>query len=49
LPNAYNLKDMRRQEWEMCQQAERAYVTMTENWQPRRTQQDAGAASGKRR
>lgn len=47
--HAYNLKTVRRQEWEVCLQAERAYVELTRNWQPRRPQQDAGATKGKRR
>lgn len=45
---AYSLKAIRRQEWEMCMQAERAYKTLTSNWQTQRPRQDAGATKGVR-
>ena len=45
----YNLKTVRRQEWEVCLQAERAYAELTRNWEPRRPRQDAGATKGERR
>lgn len=46
---AYNLTTVRRQEWELCLHAERAYTELTRNWQPRRPRQDAGATKGERR
>ncbi len=46
---AYNFKTVRRQEWEVCLQAERAYAELTRHWQPRRPRQDAGATKGARR
>jgi transposase len=45
----YSLKTIRRQEWELCVQAERAYQTLTTNWQAQRPRQDAGATKGARR
>jgi hypothetical protein len=46
---AYNLKPLRDQEREIGVQAERAYMLLTQHWQPRRIGQDAGAANGTRR
>jgi transposase len=46
---AYNLKPLRDQEREIGVQAERAYMLLTQHWQPRRIRQDAGAANGTRR
>ncbi len=49
MAHAYNVKTVRRQEWEICLQAERTYADLTGTWQPRRPRQDAGAAKGARR
>jgi len=46
---SYNLKDVRRREWDLAVQAEQTYRTLTARWQVRRPQKDAGAAKGKRR
>jgi transposase len=48
MAHAYNVKAARRQELELCTQAERVYVALTHQWQHKRTQQDAGATNGKR-
>ncbi len=45
---SYSLKPLRDEEREIAVQAERAYILLTQHWQPRRARQDAGAANGKR-
>jgi transposase len=46
---AYNLKEVRRREWALAMQAERAYKVLTDRWHPTRPRTDAGAAKGERR
>lgn len=47
--HAYNLKEVRRREWALAVQAERAYKTFTEHWHPARPRIDASASRGERR
>jgi transposase len=46
---AYNLKEVRRREWALAMQAERAYKVLTDHWHPTRPRTDAGATKGERR
>lgn len=46
---AYNLKEVRRREWALAMQAERAYKVLTDHWHPTHPRTDAGATKGERR
>ncbi len=45
---AYNLKEVRERERALSEQAELAYVKLTERWQKRRPRRGAGATTGER-
>ncbi len=47
--HAYNLKEVRRREWALAVQAERAYKALTDHWHRARPGTDAGASKGERR